>query len=219
MGQCGGKKHKKRCKNDHDDCHFMESSEEQVEFYSPENLRHHSPSDSHTDKFFFKLLLIGDSGVGKSSLLLRFSDNTFEDSGIATINVDFKLRRVKISGEVVKLQIWDTAGQERFRTITSSFYRGAHGIVIVYDISSPASFEHVAVWMKEIKRYAIPNVSTMLVGNKSDTRDRLVSHDSGQKLASELNVDFLETSAKSNRNVSTMFENLAARIKDTLYDS
>ncbi|XP_077163883.1 ras-related protein Rab-35 isoform X2 [Paroedura picta] len=100
----------------------------------------------------FKLLIIGDSGVGKSSLLLRFADNTFSGSYITTIGVDFKIRTVEINGEKVKLQIWDTAGQERFRTITSTYYRGTHGVIVVYDVTSAESFVNVKRWLHEINQ-------------------------------------------------------------------
>ncbi|PSN43471.1 Ras-related protein Rab-35 [Blattella germanica] len=100
----------------------------------------------------FKLLIIGDSGVGKSSLLLRFADNTFSGSYITTIGVDFKIRTVEIEGERVKLQIWDTAGQERFRTITSTYYRGTHGVIVVYDVTSGDSFANVKRWLHEIEQ-------------------------------------------------------------------
>ncbi|CAM0958698.1 unnamed protein product [Alopecurus aequalis] len=102
--------------------------------------------------YLFKLLLIGDSSVGKSCLLLRFADDAYVDTYISTIGVDFKIRTVELDGKSVKLQIWDTAGQERFRTITSSYYRGAHGIIIVYDVTDMESFNNVKQWLSEIDR-------------------------------------------------------------------
>ena len=129
----------------------------------------------------FKLLLIGDSGVGKSCLLLRFSDDTYTESYISTIGVDFKIRTIPLEGKTVKLQIWDTAGQERFRTITSSYYRGAHGIIIVYDCTDLESFENVKNWLGEIERYGSDGVSKLLVGNKCDLESaRKVSYDEGK---------------------------------------
>merc|ERR1711965_386176 len=109
--------------------------------------------------YLFKLLLIGDSGVGKSCLLLRFADDTYTETYISTIGVDFKIRTVEIDQKVIKLQIWDTAGQERFRTITSSYYRGAHGIIVVYDVTDEESFTAVERWMTEIERFAGPDVN------------------------------------------------------------
>ena len=132
--------------------------------------------------YLFKLLLIGDSGVGKSCLLLRFADDTYTDSYISTIGVDFKIRTVDLDTKTIKLQIWDTAGQERFRTITSSYYRGAHGIIIVYDITDKESFDNVRQWLFEIDRYASENVCKLLVGNKSDL---------GSKRAVEFDVCFV----------------------------
>ena len=118
--------------------------------------------------YLFKLLLIGDSGVGKSCLLLRFADDTYTESYISTIGVDFKIRTIELDKKTIKLQIWDTAGQERFRTITSSYYRGAHGIIVVYDCTDQDSFNNVKQWLEEIDRYACDNVNKLLVGNKCD---------------------------------------------------
>ena len=115
-----------------------------------------------------KLLLIGDSAIGKTSLLLRYMDDRFSQSFVSTIGIDFKVKLLELDGQKVRLQIWDTAGQERFRTITSSYYRGAHGIIIVYDITDRESFDNVKQWLNEIDRYACENVNKLLVGNKSD---------------------------------------------------
>lgn len=120
-------------------------------------------------EFLFKLLLIGDSGVGKSCLLLRFSDGTFNESFISTIGVDFKIKTIELDGKKIKLQIWDTAGQERFQTITSSYYRGAHGIVLVYDITDPRSFENIHKWLKEIETHSGGSVLKLLVGCSTAT--------------------------------------------------
>nr|GMC61863.1 ras-related protein RABD2a [Ipomoea batatas] len=148
--------------------------------------------------YLFKLLLIGDSGVGKSCLLLRFA----------------KIRTVEQDGKTIKLQIWDTAGQERFRTITSSYYRGAHGIIIVYDITDQESFNNVKQWLNEIDRYASENVNKLLVGNKSDLTDnRAVSYDTAKAFADEIGIPFMETSAKNASNVEQAFMAMAADIK------
>jgi len=133
----------------------------------------------------------------------------------ATIGVDFKIRTIDINGAQVKLQIWDTAGQERFRTITSSYYRGAHGIIVVYDITNPDSFQNVRKWLQEINRYASENVQKILVGNKADlVSERKVSYEDAKELADELGVNFLETSAKNASNVELAFENMAKAIKE-----
>jgi len=167
--------------------------------------------------YLFKLLLIGDSGVGKSCLLLRFADDTYTDSYISTIGVDFKIRTVDLDTKTIKLQIWDTAGQERFRTITSSYYRGAHGIIIVYDITDKESFDNVRQWLFEIDRYASENVCKLLVGNKSDlTNKRAVEYEQAKTFADELNIPFLETSAKNAANVEQAFLTMAAQIKNKM---
>ncbi|KAF3433201.1 hypothetical protein FNV43_RR24303 [Rhamnella rubrinervis] len=167
--------------------------------------------------YLFKLLLIGDSGVGKSCLLLRFADDSYLDSYISTIGVDFKIRTVEQDGKTIKLQIWDTAGQERFRTITSSYYRGAHGIIIVYDVTDQESFNNVKQWLNEIDRYASDNVNKLLVGNKSDlTANKVVSYETAKAFADEIGIPFMETSAKNATNVEQAFMAMAADIKNRM---
>ncbi|KAK2583682.1 hypothetical protein KPH14_009610 [Odynerus spinipes] len=137
----------------------------------------------------FKLLMIGDSGVGKSSLLLRFADNTFNGSYITTIGVDFKIQTVEVDGERVKLQIWDTAGQERFRTITSTYYRGTHGVIVVYDVTS---------------------------GNKNDApNQKVVLTEDAQRFANQMGIQLFETSAKDNINVEEMFMAITRQVLRT----
>ncbi|TCD68922.1 GTP-binding protein of the rab [Steccherinum ochraceum] len=170
----------------------------------------------HTSEYdyLFKLLLIGDSGVGKSCLLLRFADDTYTESYISTIGVDFKIRTIELEGKTVKLQIWDTAGQERFRTITSSYYRGAHGIIVVYDVTDNDTFTNVKQWLQEIDRYASEGVNKLLVGNKSDLTSKKVVEYS--EFADQLSIPFLETSAKNATNVEQAFLTMAKQIKDRM---
>eukprot|EP01083_Nonionella_stella_P090986 254312_1 len=163
--------------------------------------------------YLFKLVLIGDSGVGKSCLLLRFADDAFTESYISTIGVDFRFRTVKIDKKTVKLQIWDTAGQERFRTITSAYYRGADGIIMVYDVTSQDLFDHVNDWLKEVNRYASEGTCKLLVGNKSDrTTDKVVTAEQAKEFADDIGIPFLETSAKSAANVEEAFLTMASEL-------
>ncbi|CAI2380236.1 unnamed protein product [Moneuplotes crassus] len=164
--------------------------------------------------YLFKILLIGNSGVGKSSLLLRFSDDTFTGNFMPTIGVDFKIRTLEVDGKTIKLQIWDTAGQERFKTITSSYYKGAHGIIVVYDVTDKESFKNIDTWMNEIEKHASDNVSRILCGNKSDLEDsRQVSTDEGKELSDTYNIRFIESSAKDNSNVEEAFTLMTKEIK------
>jgi len=165
----------------------------------------------------FKILLVGDAGVGKSSLLLRFTDDSFEEHLASTIGVDFKVKTLCMRGKTVKLTIWDTAGQERFRTITSSYYRGAHGIIVVYDVTETESFNNIKQWLHEIDRYACEGVNRLLVGNKCDlTTKRQVEYDTAKEFADSLSVPFMETSAKSATNVEQAFVTMAAEIKNRM---
>jgi Ras-related protein Rab-1A len=164
--------------------------------------------------YLFKILLIGNSGVGKSSLLLRFADDTFTDNFMPTIGVDFKIRTLEVDGKTIKLQIWDTAGQERFKTITSSYYKGAHGIIVVYDVTDKESYKNIDIWMNEVEKHASDNVSRILVGNKNDLTDaRQVTTDEGKELADNYNIRFMETSAKESSNVEEAFTLMTKEIK------
>ncbi|KAL0454502.1 UNVERIFIED_CONTAM: Ras-related protein RABD1 [Sesamum latifolium] len=146
--------------------------------------------------------------------LLRFADDSYVDSYISTIGVDFKIRTVELDGKTIKLQIWDTAGQERFRTITSSYYRGAHGIIIVYDVTEMESFNNVKQWLSEIDRYANDSVCKLLVGNKCDlVESKVVDTATAKAFADELGIPFLETSAKDAINVEQAFLTMAGEIK------
>jgi Ras-related protein Rab-18 len=163
----------------------------------------------------FKILLIGDSGVGKSSLLVSFISSSVEDLA-PTIGVDFKIKQLTVGGKRLKLTIWDTAGQERFRTLTSSYYRGAQGIILVYDVTRRETFTNlVDVWGKEIELYSTNQECVrMLVGNKVDREsERGVSREEGIALAKELNCMFLECSARTRQNVEQCFEELALKVK------
>lgn len=165
----------------------------------------------------FKLLMIGDSGVGKSSLLLRFTSDSFDDLS-PTIGVDFKLKLMTIGGKRLKLTIWDTAGQERFRTLTSSYYRGAQGIIFVYDVTRRETFTNLSeVWAKEVDLYSTnQDCIKMLVGNKVDREnERVVTKKEGIALARQLGCLFLECSAKTHVNVESCFEELVQKILDT----
>ena len=162
----------------------------------------------------FKVLLIGDSGTGKSCLLVRFAEDEFSDNYISTIGVDFKIKTITVDGKTVKMQVWDTAGQERFRTITASYYRGSNGIILVYDVTNRDSFEHISYWMQEVDRLASADVCRLIVGNKSDlSGKRVVSTEDGKALAQQYGVNFLETSAKDNSNVEEMFIEMAKAMR------
>jgi len=153
-----------------------------------------------------KLVLIGDTGAGKSCLLLRFADDTFTDSYISTIGVDFRFRTIEVDQEIVKLQIWDTAGQERFRTITSAYYRGADAILLVYDCTNEQSLNNISEWLTEVNKYASESVPKILVGCKADLDSkRQVTAEQGQKKAAELGLEWIETSAKEATNVEEPF--------------
>ncbi|KAJ1652008.1 Ras- protein Rab-18 [Dispira simplex] len=167
----------------------------------------------------FKLLLIGDSNVGKSSILLRFSDDLFlpPEEVSATVGVDFKVKMFDVDDDRYKLNIWDTAGQERFRTLTSSYYRGAQGVILVYDVSRRETFEHLDKWMNELNIYCpSQDVVKMVVGNKVDKEaERVVSRQEGADYARKTQSLFIECSAKTKEGVYQAIDELVRKIVDT----
>ena len=165
----------------------------------------------------FQLIIVGNAGVGKTSVLLRYAGDEFSEKYNDTIGLDFKVIRLNIEGKAVRLNIWDTAGQERFRNITQSYYRGVKGIVVMYDVTDLYSFECVRNWVEEIKSCAEESIPILLIGNKSDRSDRAVSTDAGLELAESLGIQFIETSAKYATNVKVAFETLARILIRKLY--
>jgi small GTP-binding protein len=166
--------------------------------------------------YLIKLLVIGNSGVGKTNMLLKFCDNNFMSSHLTTIGIDFKIKTILMGSDKVRLQIWDTAGQEKFKTITQTYYRGAMGIVLTYAINERETFEDIQNWIKQIKIHASDNVLKVLVGNKIDIDDRKVSYDEGMQLAADLGVRFFETSAKTGEQIEELFMYMAEEIKNKL---
>lgn len=163
-----------------------------------------------------KILIIGESGVGKSSLLLRFTDDTFDPEQSATIGVDFKVKTLTVDGNRAKLAIWDTAGQERFRTLTPSYYRGAQGCILVYDVCSRQSFQKLEDWLNELETFSTKHdLIKMLVGNKIDRERREVTRDEGLKFARKHHMLFIEASAKTREGVQCAFEELVEKIIQT----
>lgn len=163
-----------------------------------------------------KILIIGESDVGKSSLLLRFTDDVFDPGLAATIGVDFKVKTVSVDGNKAKLAIWDTAGSERFRTLTPSYYRGAQGAILVYDVTNRQSFQRLDQWLYELETYSTrSNIVKMLVGNKIDKETRAVSRDEGMKYARKHSMLFIEASAKTCDGVQCAFEELVEKILQT----
>ncbi|CAF0893920.1 unnamed protein product [Rotaria sordida] len=159
----------------------------------------------------FKILIIGDSGVGKSSLMVRFVDDIFTAAYITTIGVDFKMSTINVDGHECRIQIWDTAGQERFRVITSTYYRGADGVIIVYDVTNGESFANLKDWITEMERHCDQTVPKILVGNKDDDDNemgKVVLTSDARAYAEQKNLPFFETSAKDNKNISLAFNEI-----------
>jgi Ras-related protein Rab-1A len=163
--------------------------------------------------YLIKCLIIGDSGTGKSSLMVRFADEIFNSKYISTIGVDFKIKTIQYSNKNIKFQIWDTAGQERFRNITSSYYRGAHAIIVCYDITDKQTFNNIIKWLEEIEKYTNSKPLLILCGTKLDLEKyREITYEEGDNFAKSNNMLFFETSSKLNSNIYQIFEDIAKHI-------
>jgi small GTP-binding protein len=170
-----------------------------------------------SEDIVYKVLLLGDSSVGKTCFLLRYCDKTFQDAHLSTIGLDYRLKSMTLKNKKnIKLQIWDTAGQDRFRAITKNYYKGANGIILIYDVTNLQTFENVKNWITQIREEANKNVVIFLAGNKADLPEesRAVQKEDGQKMAEEYNIPFQETSAKEGINVNETFQELVEKIDE-----
>ena len=170
----------------------------------------------NTSESVYKVLLLGDSTVGKTCFLMRYTDNTFQEIHMSTIGLDYRLKSMTLkSGKNVKVQIWDTAGQDRFRAITKNYFKGAHGIILIYDVTNEQSFDNVSNWINQIKEEASDKVTIFLVGNKiDDVENRKIQTESGKNLAENFQLQFYETSAKTGENVEKTFQALVEKIDE-----
>ncbi|CAL8138559.1 unnamed protein product [Orchesella dallaii] len=167
-----------------------------------------------TYDYLFKLLLVGDSGVGKEDIFDKFDENALKPTFISSICTDFNIRTIELEDKKIKLQLWNTAGHERYKSITNAYYRGAMGIMLVYDITNEKSFENIKNWIKNIKDHAEPDLQMMILGNKCDKNDkRVVSKERGEKLALEYGIRFMEVSTKNPFDVEDAFYILSRDIK------
>ena len=172
-----------------------------------------SPGDYTKEDYKIKIIVVGDSGVGKTNLINRFASDKFDTNSKSTIGVEFVYKTLKINKEIIKVEVWDTAGQERYRSITSSYYKGANGAIIVYDITDEDSFKNVESWMNEVIKKGKQNMQFLLVGNKKDLiNDRVVSEQKGIDKAKELNINLFEASALEKNNVNEAFNFLIKEI-------
>ena len=172
-------------------------------------------------KYIIKILTLGDTMVGKSSIVLRFSEDKFDDNQFATIGIDFKTKYIKIGDSSVKVLIWDTAGQEKFQNIAKQYYKGANGVLLIYDISSRKSFERINFWLKELKENnRIDELFICLVGNKIDLEEkRVISKEEGENYAKENNISFFEVSARTGKGINDLFFRVIKGAMDKVFST
>ena len=175
-----------------------------------------------SEDIVYKVLLLGDSTVGKTCFLLRYCDKSFQDAHLSTIGLDYRLRTMTLkNNKTIKLQIWDTAGQDRFRAITKNYYKGANGIILIYDVTNSQTFENVKNWITQIKEEASKNVVIYLAANKIDVADdlKVITPEEGQKMADEYQMPFFETSAKEGININEIFEDIVEKVDEVFSKS
>ena len=175
-----------------------------------------------SEDIVYKVLLLGDSTVGKTCFLLRYCDKSFQDAHLSTIGLDYRLRTMTLkNNKTIKLQIWDTAGQDRFRAITKNYYKGANGIILIYDVTNSQTFENVKNWITQIKEEASKNVVIYLAANKIDVADdlKVITPEEGQKMADEYHMPFFETSAKEGININEIFEDIVEKVDEVFSKS
>ena len=177
-----------------------------------------SEEEKDDDFHLYKILLLGDCAVGKSCLLLRYCDDSFQEAHLTTIGLDFRLKTINLKDDrKVKIQIWDTAGEDRFRSITRNYYKGAKGILLIFDVTDKETFTHVRDWIERIHEESPEGITICLVGNKIDMNEsRVISNEEGKKIADEFKIPYFETSAKSNIGVEEVFTYLVKEV-DTIY--
>ena len=177
-------------------------------------------SSNEDSDIIFKILMLGDSEVGKSCFLMRYSDNVFVENYITTIGLDYKLKTIKLdSGKVIKVQLWDTAGQDKYRTIAKNYFKGSHGILLLYDVTKQSSFQNIRDWIQDIREEVSQKAIIFLIGNKIDLVDkRKISKEKGIELAEEYKLPFFEASAKSGENVDEVFKALYKKISEVYGD-
>ena len=170
--------------------------------------------ENEEDFHLYKILLLGDSCVGKSCILLRYCDNSFQEAHLTTIGLDFRIKTlIGEDNNKIKVQIWDTAGEDRFRAITRNYYKGANGILLIFDVTDKRSFEHIREWVERIKEESPPDTIVYLIGNKIDLIDqRIIDNVQGKKLADEFNMPYFETSARQGKGINEVFQNLVNEV-------
>ena len=166
------------------------------------------------DDFLYKIVILGDTSVGKTCFFNRYVDNTFEEKTLGTIGIEYRLKNVQLeNGSTIKLQIWDTAGQERFNSISKSYYRGAHAIILIFSVDNKKSFENVKTWVNQIKEETNEKITLILVGNKIDLVDkREIMESEGEELANEFDINYYECSAKTGENINLAFNELIKKM-------
>jgi Ras-related protein Rab-11A len=175
-----------------------------------------STEDEDNYDYIYKIVLVGDSGVGKTNLLLRYLKNKFDQNSKATVGVEFGSKNITIDNSIVKAQVWDTAGQERYRSITSAYYKGSHGALVVYDVTKIESFNNIDKWISDLRNNTNEKLVIMLIGNKIDLdKERTVKTEEGQEKSNENEVAYIETSALDSRNVEKAFESIVTKIHKT----